>query len=134
MQDLVEELSKEKTWYTPKKVSQQTYERNADGSFAGYEEEVSSTFSCLVLHGLSLVSNTQLQCVSPCLAALPSLLCDTASVRVAVHALQKRACLTVERFWPRARVSCTPELTCVAPSPLYAPPPKSLVTLIWIQC
>lgn len=63
VQDLVEELSKEKTWYTPKKVSQQAYERSADGSFAGYEEEVcgicsryfmvcqwSETRSCNVCH------------------------------------------------------------------------------------
>ena len=45
MQDLVEELSKEKTWYTPRKLSQQAYERNADGSFAGYEEEVCSSYN-----------------------------------------------------------------------------------------
>ena len=40
VQDLVEELSRPKTWYTPRKLSQQAYERNEDGSFAGYEEEV----------------------------------------------------------------------------------------------
>ncbi|KAL3155553.1 hypothetical protein ABBQ38_011107 [Trebouxia sp. C0009 RCD-2024] len=38
--DLVEVLSAEKTWYTPSKVSQQAYERNAEGEFAGFEEEV----------------------------------------------------------------------------------------------
>ena len=40
LQDLVEVLSAEKTWYTPRKVSQQAYERNAKGEFAGFEEEV----------------------------------------------------------------------------------------------
>lgn len=40
LQDLVEVLSAEKTWYTPSKVSQQAYERNAEGEFAGFEEEV----------------------------------------------------------------------------------------------
>lgn len=40
VQDLVEVLSAERTWYTPRKVSQQAYERNAEGGFAGYEEEV----------------------------------------------------------------------------------------------
>lgn len=39
-QDLVEELSRQKHWWTPNKLSQQTYDRNADGSFAGFEEEV----------------------------------------------------------------------------------------------
>lgn len=40
LQDLVEELSREKTWWTPNKLSQQTYDRNAQGDFAAYEEEV----------------------------------------------------------------------------------------------
>ena len=54
-QDLVEELSKETTWYTPRKVSQQAYERNADGSFKGFEEEVGSIslichVTCMHIH------------------------------------------------------------------------------------
>lgn len=40
LQDLVEELSREKTWWTPNKLTQQTYDRNAEGRFAGFEEEV----------------------------------------------------------------------------------------------
>ena len=40
MQDLVEALSKEKSWYTPRKANQQAYERKPDGSFKGFEEEV----------------------------------------------------------------------------------------------
>ena len=42
LQDLVEVLSAKKTWYTPRKVSQQAYERNAQGGYAGFEEEVST--------------------------------------------------------------------------------------------
>lgn len=45
MQDLVAELSKKGTWYTPRKTSQQAYERNADGSFTGFEEEVRHLFA-----------------------------------------------------------------------------------------
>ena len=47
LQDLVEELSKEKTWWTPNKLSQQAYDRNAEGGFAGFEEEV-----CMLLLAL----------------------------------------------------------------------------------
>ncbi|DBB18065.1 hypothetical protein WJX82_011687 [Trebouxia sp. C0006] len=39
-QDLVEALSKEKSWWTPRKANQQAYERKPDGSFKGFEEEV----------------------------------------------------------------------------------------------
>ena len=40
VQDLVEALSKEKSWWTPRKANQQAYERKPDGSFKGFEEEV----------------------------------------------------------------------------------------------
>ena len=63
MQDLVEELSRAKTWYTPRKLSQQAYERNEDGSFKGYEEEV--YHACLLarnahgMHSVVVVSMMQ---------------------------------------------------------------------------
>lgn len=36
-QDLVEALSDRNAWNTPRKLDQAAYERNPDGSFAGYE-------------------------------------------------------------------------------------------------
>ena len=50
LQDLVEELSREKTWWTPNKLSQQAYDRKEDGSFAGFEEEVCLQQPCRPLH------------------------------------------------------------------------------------
>ena len=49
MQDLVEALSEEKAWWTPRKINQQVYERNDDGSFAGLEEEVCICSSILAI-------------------------------------------------------------------------------------
>ena len=47
VQDLVEALSKEKSWWTPRKANQQAYERKSDGSFKGFEEEVCQD-SCII--------------------------------------------------------------------------------------
>lgn len=47
VQDLVEALSKEKSWWTPRKANQQAYERKPDGSFKGFEEEVCQ-HSCII--------------------------------------------------------------------------------------
>ena len=37
MQDLVQALSDPSAWHTPRKIDQALYERNQDGSFAGFE-------------------------------------------------------------------------------------------------
>ena len=37
MQDLVEVLSNTKIWNTPRKIDQAAFDRNSDGSFAGWE-------------------------------------------------------------------------------------------------
>ena len=47
VQDLVEALSKEKSWWTPRNANQQAYERKSDGSFEGFEEELCQD-SCII--------------------------------------------------------------------------------------
>lgn len=53
----MEELSREETWWTPNKLSQQTYDRNAQGEFAAYEEEV-----CLAVQVKSACHYTSCWC------------------------------------------------------------------------
>ena len=46
VQDLVEALSDPKAWNTPRKVDQSTFERKADGTFAGAAHQQQPSSAC----------------------------------------------------------------------------------------